>query len=272
MSTASDQFAALAQGEFAGCCAELYEQPAVSWLLDGQLHPGGKQLTLRAAQLAGVGAGSRVLDVASGAGTTALLLAEKLGAEVIGVEHGSEAVQRASTAAHAAGLDGAVSFQTGDARSLPLPDASVDAILCECSLCLFEDKATAIGEIARVLRPGASVVIADVTVGPGALPAPLQTAAARVACIADALALDGYEQLLRDAGLQLGHSESHRRAIAAMADRIEARLRAARIMRVPALEPFRGELDAAIELAQITQRAIADEIVGYALIAARRPS
>ncbi|MDQ3675423.1 MAG: methyltransferase type 11, partial [Actinomycetota bacterium] len=86
MTASSDPFAGLLEGEFAGCCAELYEQPAVQWLLDGQLHPGGRELTLRAARLAQIGAGSRVLDVASGSGATALLLAGELGAEVVGVE------------------------------------------------------------------------------------------------------------------------------------------------------------------------------------------
>jgi len=266
------EFAGLLEGEFAGCCAELYELPAVSWLLDGQLHPGGRELTLRAAQLAGITEGSRVLDVASGAGTTALLLAGELRARVVGVERGAEAVARGRGTAAGAGLDGAVSFTTGDAASLPFADESMDAVVCECSLCLFEDKPTAVREMARVLRPGGSVVIADVTVQANALPVALRGAAARIACIADALPLEGYERLLRDAGLQLHRTERHGDALAALADRVEARLRAARILRVPVLEPFRSELDAAIELARVTQRAICDGIVGYALIAARRPA
>lgn len=271
MSAAGDPLAALADGELAGCCAELYELPAVRWLLDGQLHPGGRELTLRAAELAGIGPASRVLDLASGAGTTAFLLAEELGAEVVGVERGPAAVAQASAAAAALGLAGAVRFVAADAASLPLPDAAMDAVLCECSLCLFEDKQAAAGEIARVLRPGASAVIADVTVRQDALPARLRSAAARVACVADALSLDGYERLLAGAGLELQRSERHDGAAAAMADRVEARLRAARIIRTPALAPFRAQLGELIELARLAQQAIADGIVGYALIAVRRP-
>ncbi len=268
----SDPFAALLEGEFAGCCAELYEQPAVRWLLGDQLHPGGRKLTRRAAQLADVSAGSRVLDVASGPGATALLLAQELEAEVIGVELGAEAVTRACAAAAEAGLGGSVSFATGDAARLPLPDASVDAVLCECSLCLFEDKPAVVAEMARVLRPGGRVVIADVTVQDGGLPPALRSAAGRIACVADALAPEGYQRLLREAGLKIEVFEPHPDAVAKMADRVEARLRAARIIRVPALEPFRAQLGEAIELARVAQRAIADEVVGYALIAARRPS
>ncbi|MDQ3676051.1 MAG: methyltransferase domain-containing protein, partial [Actinomycetota bacterium] len=187
------------------------------------------------------------------------------------VELGAEAVARACAAGAEAGLNGSVSFAAGDASRLPLPDASVDAVLCECSLCLFEDKRGVVGEMTRVLRPRGRVVIADVTVRAGGLPAPLQSVAGRIACVADALSLDGYERLLRDAGLEVEVREQHREAVARMVDRIEARLRAARIIRVPVLEPFRAELDTAIELARATKRAIADDIVGYALIAACRP-
>ena len=263
-------FVELLESDFASCCAQLYQEPAVRWLLDGRLHPGGEELTLRAAELAGIGEGSRVLDVASGAGTTAALLAREPGAEVVGVELNESAVAEARAAAADAGLDGAVSFAQGDAGALSLADASVDAVLCECSLCLFEDKLAAVREMARVLRPGGSVVVADVTVNREILPAPLLSGAARVACVADALPLEGYELLLRDAGLRVGWVEQRCDAIAAMADRVEARLRAARIMRAPALEPVRSGLDDAVGLARLAKRAIADGALGYALLVAAR--
>ncbi len=116
----------------------------------------------------------------------------------------------------------------GDARRLPLTDASVDAVICECSLCLFEDKPGAVREMARVVRPGGCVVIADVTVRPGGLPVPLRTAAARIACVADALSLEGYELLLAGAGLQVEARETHPGAVAKMAERVAARLRTER--------------------------------------------
>jgi arsenite methyltransferase len=271
VSAPADPLAALLEGAPASCCAEIYELPAVRWLLDGQLHPGGRELTLRAAQLAGIGAGSRALDVASGAGTTAMLLAGELGAQVTGVELGAEAVARAGAAAAERGLAGSVRFLAGDAASLPLPEAAVDAIVCECSLCLFADKPAAVREMARVLRPGGSIVVADVTVAPPGLPPALRTAAARVACVADALALEGIERLLRDAGLGLQAAERHDDALAAMARRVDARLRAARMLRVPALEPLRPQLEAAVELSREVRRAIDGGVLGYALVAARRP-
>lgn len=271
MSSRALPFAELLEREGVGaCCAELYQAPAVRWLLDGQLHPGGEALTLRAAALAGIGPDSRVLDVASGAGTSALRLARELGAEVVGVELAEGAVAAAREAAKEAGLEGRVSFEEGDAASLPLPDASFDAVLCECSLCLFEDKRAVVRDIARVLRPGGAAAIADVTADRERLPAPLRSATARLACVGAALPVEGYGRLLHEAGLDVERVEQRDDALAAMAERVDARLRAARILRVPALEPYRSDLHAAIELSRLAQQAIADGMLGYALVVARR--
>jgi arsenite methyltransferase len=59
-------------------------------------------------------------------------------------------------------------------------------------------------------------------------------------------------------------------ALAATADRVDARLRAARILRVPALEPYRADLEAAVELSRLARQAIADGVLGYAIIVTRR--
>jgi arsenite methyltransferase len=271
VSPAATPFAELLDSRGVGaCCAELYQAAAVRWLLDGQLHPGGEALTLRAAALAGVGRGSRVLDVASGAGASALLLARETGARVVGVELGEGAVAGARMAAEETGLDERVSFKTGDATALPLPDAAFDAVLCECSLCLFEDKSRAVYEMARVLRPAGSVAIADVTADRERLPTPLRSAAARVTCVGDALPLEGYERLLEAAGLDVEHVERHDDALAEMADRVDSRLRAARMLRVPALDSYRSDLEAAVELSRLAQEAIAEGTLGYALVVARR--
>ena len=54
-----DLAAGLEAGDVKGCCATVYEQPAVRWLLGGELHPGGEDLTRRMLELAGVGAAER---------------------------------------------------------------------------------------------------------------------------------------------------------------------------------------------------------------------
>jgi arsenite methyltransferase len=258
--------------ELKSCCATLYESPAVRWALGGRLHPGGDALTLRCAELAGVGREARMLDVAAGTGDSALLLAERLGCEVVGLDLGAAAVEAANAAARESALDGRASFVTGDAESLPFGDADFDAVLCECSLCTFPDKRRAVAEMRRVLRPGGAVAIADVTAQPERLPAELRSAAAQIACVAAALPAEGYGELLAAAGLEVERAERHDAELASMAEGVEARLRAARIVSPPALAPFRDYLDAGLELVRLGRRAIADGQLGYAVLVARLAS
>lgn len=143
-------------------------------------------MTRRLAHLLRVRPGQRVVDVACGRGTTALLLAEEYEVEVVGVDLGAQNLAIATACAAECGLDRLVRFQAGDAESLPLPPDSVDVVVCECALCTFPDKPTAVGEIARVLRPGGQLGLADVTIDPAHLDPELRTTVARIACIADA--------------------------------------------------------------------------------------
>ncbi|HEX6228736.1 MAG TPA: methyltransferase domain-containing protein, partial [Solirubrobacterales bacterium] len=152
--------AAIATGEpLAGaalksCCAAVYAHPAVRWLLGDELHPGGPPATRRALELAGVGDGDRLVDVASGSGASALLAARELGTSVVGVEYSADAVRAARKAVVAAGLGARVSFIQGDAEALPLDGGAFDVALCECSLSTFPDQERAMAELHRVLRPG----------------------------------------------------------------------------------------------------------------------
>ena len=159
------------------------------------------------------------------------------------------------------------SFLLGDAEALPLPDASFDVALSECSLCTFPDKPRAIAEMARVVRPGGSIAIADVTADLDALPAELRSAAARVACVADARSADEYAALLRDAGCEPLAIEPHDAELRAMADRVEARLRVARMLAPPGDQ--RERIREAAALARLAIDAIARGHLGYALITAR---
>jgi arsenite methyltransferase len=247
-----------------GCCARLYESDAVRWLLDDRLHPGGERLTLRLARLAGAAPGARVIDVACGNGATALLLAREQGCVTVGVDLGARAIERARSATRPGEC---VRFLQGDAEALPLPDASFDIALSECSLCTFPDKPRAIAEMARVVRPGGTIAIADVTADTDALPAPLRSAAARIACVADARGAGEYAALLRDAGCAPLAVESHDAELRAMADRVEARLRAARMLAPPGDQRERIRQAAALTRAAID--AIARGTLGYALITAR---
>ena len=117
------------------CCARLYESEIVSRLLGDLFHPGGAALTERLGQLLDLTPESRVLDAASGRGVSALLIAQRFGCIVVGVDLSTQNVAHATAEADRLGLAGRVSFEVGDAERLPLNDASVDAVMCECAFC-----------------------------------------------------------------------------------------------------------------------------------------
>lgn len=172
--------------EAKACCAAAYSTDLVAMVLGESYHPGGRALTRRLADVTGLRAGQRVLDVASGPGTTAVLIAQEFGVTVDGVDLSAASVQRAVAAGQAAGLSARVRFHTGDAERLPFQDATFDAVICECAFCTFPDKQAAAAELARVLRPGGRIGLSDVTLSPGDLPPELRGLAGWVACLAAA--------------------------------------------------------------------------------------
>ncbi len=253
--------------ELKSCCARLYESDVVRLLLGDSYHPGGVELTRRLARMAGVTAASDVLDVASGPGTTALLLARELGASVVGVDLGPATVQGASARAVEADLAERVGFRVGDAESLPVPDASADVVICECAYCTFPDKAAAASEMARVLRPGGRVAISDVVLDVDRVGDRLRSLAGWVACLADARPIETYTALLETAGLRILVTERHDDAMTTMIDAIEARLTALRVLgRLPA----GFDVDQAGELVVEARAAVAAGAAGYALLIAEK--
>jgi len=248
------------------CCAAVYGSELVSLLLGGRLHPGGEALTRRLADLTGIGPGDRVLDVASGRGSTARLLAAERGATVRGIDLSPRLVAMAERDAAEDGLAGGTSFEVGDAERLDVPAGSVDVVLCECALCTFPDQAAAVAGFRRVLGRGGRVGIADVTLEWGRLPAELDTPIGRVACVAGALPESGYERLLRERGFDDVVIEPHPEAALATVDSITGGLEAVR-------EGLRDlfDVEEALRLLDVARNAIQEGTIGYALIAGRVP-
>jgi ubiquinone/menaquinone biosynthesis C-methylase UbiE len=251
------------------CCAAAYQHDAVSLILGDSYHPGGLALTRRLADSLGLKRGQRVADVASGPGTTALLLAAEYGVTVEGVDLGRAAVAAATARAAEAGVEGRVAFSVGDAERLPLDDASVDAVVCECALCTFPNKAAAAAEMARVLKPGGRLGITDVTLDCDRLDPELASLAGWVACIADARPVADYCRYLERAGLEVTLVEAHDDALAHMIETIDGRLVAYGMTDVPALAGI--DLEAVRHKVAVAAGAVADGVAGYSLLVARRP-
>ncbi|MGW3727459.1 class I SAM-dependent methyltransferase [Streptomyces sp. NPDC000851] len=254
--------------EVKACCADAYSRDVVALLLGDSYHPGGTALTRRLADRLTLTPGARVLDVASGRGATALLLADQYGVRVDGVDYSPANTALAQGAAQAAGLADRAVFVTGDAEHLAYPDGTFDAVVCECALCAFPDKAQAAAEFARVLKSGGRLGITDVTADSGLLPPELTGLAARIACIADARPLDEYAAILATAGLRTLATERHDQALVRMIDQIEARLNLLRITAPARLAEAGVDLAAAPAVLDAARAAVTDGVLGYALLTA----
>ncbi len=92
------------------CCAVGYSSDLVSLLLGDSYHPGGLALTRRLLDQLGLAPGSRLVDIASGIGTTALLAATEYDAQADGVDLSPANVALATGAAAARGLDDRVTL------------------------------------------------------------------------------------------------------------------------------------------------------------------
>src|SRR5262249_17450201 len=102
----------------------------------------------------GVRAGRRWLDVGCGTGAlTATVLASADPAEVTGVDPAAPFVAHAQATI----TDPRARFKTGDARSLPLPDRRVDAVISGPGLNFVPGPERAVAELSRVAAPGATV-------------------------------------------------------------------------------------------------------------------
>jgi demethylmenaquinone methyltransferase/2-methoxy-6-polyprenyl-1,4-benzoquinol methylase len=120
----------------------------------------------RAAELARVAPGNRVLDVATGTGDLALELARRVSpaGEVIGSDFAEAMLDRARAKAAAADPRSVrPRFEWGDALQLPYDDGAFDAATVGFGARNFADLARGLAEMARVVRPGGRVVVLEIT-------------------------------------------------------------------------------------------------------------
>ena len=256
--------------ELKSCCAALYEKDWVRLLLGDSYHPGGLALTTRLGQILELKPGMRVLDVASGRGTSAFHLAREFGCDIVGTDLSAEMVRLATQSALEAGLSDHVTFQQGDAERLPFEESSFHAVICECAFCTFPDKSTAAREFVRVLHPGGRVGLSDLT-RESALPSELESLLSWIACIADARPLEEYAHYLRNAGCDNVSTEAHHEALAQMVKEIRGRLVTAQVLiGLKKIELPGVNLAQAQTMARSAEQAIRDGKLGYALIVGQR--
>lgn len=103
--------------------------------------------------------GRTVLDVATGTGIVARMLVDLVGpsGRVVATDLNPEMIQCARERCN--GSVPAVEFLECPASPLPIPDQSIDTAVCQQGFQFFPDRAAAAQELARVLRPGGSVLV-----------------------------------------------------------------------------------------------------------------
>ncbi len=222
------------------CCVDFYRNPLVRLILGESWHPGGLELTRRLARHFH----GRVLDVACGSGVSVELLRREFGLRAVGLDARREGVSL-----------------RGRAGRLPFRDGSFDGVLVECALSTFEDQERALAEIRRVLAPGGTLAISDMTVE-GPLPAEFDGAIATVACLVRARSREGWGTLLRSAGFFEVRTEDRSSDLDSLLLSVEEKVEAVRIFGVP-VEEVRRHL--------ATARALTQEgRLGYAAMVASR--
>ena len=152
--------------------------------------------------------GEVVLDLGSGAGLDVMLSARKVGPTgfAYGVDMTDEMLALARRNAEKAGATN-VEFRKGHIEAIPLPDQTVDVIISNCVINLSPDKHQVLNEAYRVLRNGGRLAVSDIVVDGRLDDLPvseeqIRTALSWAGCIAGALTIDQYKELLAAAGFQ----------------------------------------------------------------------
>jgi ubiquinone/menaquinone biosynthesis C-methylase UbiE len=109
-----------------------------------------------------VPAGTRLLDVGCGSGQLALIAA-RAGAKVTGCDIATNWIQKARDRAAAEGLE--ITFEEGDAESLPYGDAQFDVVTSLIGAMFAPRPELVARELTRVCRPGGTIAMANWTPG-----------------------------------------------------------------------------------------------------------
>ena len=154
--------------------------------------------------LAALGPGDAVLDLGSGSGMDSFLAALAVGPDghVVGVDMTDEQLAKARGLAAESGLD-IVEFRQGYIEHAPVNEEAFDCAISNGVINLSPDKPAVFAAVARALRPGGRLALADI-VSTDQLPQGVTCDASLwAACIGGAMQRDGYREAIEDAGLEI---------------------------------------------------------------------
>jgi len=131
---------------------------AANEVLSLGIHRGWRRTAVR---VSGAGAGQSVLDCATGTGDLALEFKRAVGAtgQVIATDFCAEMLRAAPAKAGRAGL--LVHFAIADAMALPFPGSRFDVASIAFGIRNVDDPVRCLREMARVVKPGGSVIVLE---------------------------------------------------------------------------------------------------------------
>jgi ubiquinone/menaquinone biosynthesis C-methylase UbiE len=202
--------------------SRMYESHFMNDALGDTFRPGGLNLTVRLAELAGLNSDSFVLDIACGKGATPCFLSHKYGCRVVGIDLSTKLVSIAQKKSENDALLSHVDLLVGDGEKLPFNDSTFDIVISECSISLLPDKRAAAKEIRRVMKPKGKLVISDVILR-SKISSRLNNQIAFASCVSGAESLNGYIKLFENVGFGDTFVEDHSEEMKRMAYQILVR-------------------------------------------------
>ena len=151
--------------------------------------------------LAKLNVGETVVDLGSGAGFDAFIVARNVGqsGKVIGIDLSDEMLSLANKNAQK-GEYRNVQFVKGDIENLPLEDKIADHVISNCVINLSVNKDKVFKEAYRVLKEGGKLSISDIVLEKELPDFIKDSLAAHIACVSGAEKLNKYLQYIEDAG------------------------------------------------------------------------
>jgi SAM-dependent methyltransferase len=128
-------------------------------------HTGGIRASRELLEAAQIRSEDCVLDIGSGLGGSARLLASEVGCRVDCIEMSRDYCSGAVLLNRLTGLEDRIEVHHGSALDLPFPDGSFDVVWMQNVGMNIADKRTLYGEIARVLKPGGRYAFQEMTAG-----------------------------------------------------------------------------------------------------------